>query len=42
MEIQIVFLNGDIDKTMYMVQLENCVRKCKEYGSQIKEIHLWA
>lgn len=37
-----MFLNGNIDETIYMVQSKNCVERLKEYGLQTKEIHLWA
>ena len=35
MDVKTVFLNGDIDETIYMVQPENCVGRPKEYGLQI-------
>ena len=38
-----VFLNSDIDETIYIVQSKNFVSgRCKENSLQIKEIHLWA
>ena len=40
MDVKMTFLNRDIDETIYMVQVENCVGRCKANGLQIKEIHL--
>ena len=40
MDIKTAFRNGDIDEIMYLVQPEES-KKLKEYGLQIKEIHLW-
>ena len=42
MDVKTTFLNGNIDKTIYMVQPENCVRRPKEYGLQTDKIHLRA
>ena len=41
MDVKTMFLNGNIDETIYMVQSENCVRRPKEYGLQTDKIHLW-
>ena len=41
MDVKTVFLNGDIDETIYMVHPENYVWTPKKYGLQIKEIYLW-
>jgi len=42
MDVKTTFLNGNIDKTIYMVQPENCVRRPKEYGLQTDKIHIQA
>ncbi|RDY14715.1 hypothetical protein CR513_00175, partial [Mucuna pruriens] len=41
MDVKIVFLNGDINKMIYMVQLESFVPNDSKFGMQTKEIHLW-
>ena len=40
MDVKTVFLNGDIDETIYMVQPENCL-ETQRICLQIKELHLW-
>ena len=40
MDVKTMFLNGNNDETIYIVQLEKCVRRPKENGLQTKEIHL--
>nr|KYP47763.1 hypothetical protein KK1_030595 [Cajanus cajan] len=42
MDVKIVFLNGDIEETIYMMQPENFVSGDSVYGVQTKEIHLWS
>ena len=32
MDVKMTFLNRDIDETIYMVQVENCVGRCKANG----------
>ena len=42
MDFKTAFLNGDIDETIYMVQLENFVsRDPKNMVYKLKKIHLW-
>ena len=41
MDVKIVFLNGDIEETIYLVQPEIfLIQRVKKSGMQIKEIHL--
>ena len=40
MDVKTAFLNGDID--LYGATRKFCVRRYKEDGLQVKEIHLWA
>lgn len=43
MDVKIIFVNGDIDHTIYMVQPESFVfGDTKVNGLQIKKVHLWA
>ena len=43
MDVKTAFLNGDIDETIYMVQLENFVSgDTKKMVCKLKKIHLWA
>ena len=41
MDVKTTFLNGDIEETIYMVQLENFESKESTSGIQIKKIHIW-
>lgn len=41
MDVKTTFLNGNVDKMIYMMQPENCVWRLKEYGLQVNKIYLW-
>ena len=41
MDVKTTLLNGDIEETIYMAQLENFESKESTYGIQIKKIHIW-
>ena len=42
MDVKTMFLNGDIEETIYLVQPEIfLIQRVKQSGMQIKEIHLW-
>ena len=42
MDVKTMFLNGDIDETIYMVQSENFVSgDPKKMVCKLKKIHIW-